>query len=175
MKTLLRLLVLVGLSAGLTACSTVNSGARPGKPERPARLQIVVDVPPSMSMLRDDYVAEAFAHRVSSALHEQGLRGRIRYVDFPDDLKADVPVLDIMLHEWRVDRLGNVDCTFSAQLKTASGNRALGVYSGTSMMMWARRDWFARQDGFESAARDALSNLGARLIATGLLADMAPR
>lgn len=128
-----------------------------------------------MNLLRDDYVAEAFAYRVSSALHEQGLRGRIRYVDFPDDVKPEVPTLEIMLQEWRVDRIGNVDCTFSAQLKTPSGTRNLGFFSGTSMMLWSRRDWFARRDGFEEAARDALGNLGAKMLNTGLLTDMMPR
>jgi hypothetical protein len=143
--------------------------------ERPASLQVVVNVPASMNLLRDDYVEEAFAYRVATALHEQGLGGGIRYVDFPDDLVPGVPTLDIVLHEWRVDRIGSVDCVFFATLRTPQGTQNLGLFSGTSLMTWPRRDWWARAEGFEDAARDALGNLGDQIRRTGLLPDMPPR
>ena len=125
-----------------------------------------------MNLLRDDYIAEAFGYRVITSLHEQGLRGRMQYVDFPDDRVAAIPALDILLQEWRVDRTGSVDCVFLATLRTPNGTRNLGLFSGTSLMMWSRRDWFARADGFEDAARDALYNLGERIMNTGLVPDL---
>jgi len=136
---------------------------------RPPRLQLTVGVPPSMSILRDEEISEAFAYRVSSILKEQGLRGRIRYVDDWEKPVPDIPVLAIELREWRVDRSGFVDCTFTASINTPAGSRRLGVFTGTSIMTWARRDWFARMDGFEDAARDAISTLAARLEQSGAL------
>ena len=41
-------------------------------------------------------------------------------------------------------------------------------------MTRSRRDWFARTEGFEDAARDAVTNLAARLQQTGLLDRRSP-
>jgi hypothetical protein len=136
---------------------------------RPARLQLVVTVPPSMSIIRDEEISEAFAYRVSSILHEQGFRGRIKYLDEGESPEPNVPVLEVGLREWRVDRIGNVDCTFTASLKSPRENKNLGIFSGTSMMTWSRRDWFARADGFEEAARDAITDLASRIEQSGLM------
>jgi hypothetical protein len=136
---------------------------------RPVRLQVRVDLPFSMNPIRDDDIAEAFAHRVVTALHEQGFRGRIKYVENGDRLDETAPVLDVRILEWRVNRLGQTDCVFSAHLKSPRGEKALGIFSGTSIMTWLRRDWFARADSFDDAARDALGNLKARIDATGLV------
>ncbi len=176
MKRLLIALTAATLSLNFAACtSTPTSGsAETAKANRPVRLQVTVDVPPSIDILRDDDIAEAFAYRVSSALHEQGIKGRIRYVEFGDDLTAGAPVLAIMLREWRVDRIGGVNCIFSATLKNGSTSKELGLFSGSSMMIWSRRDWYARQEGFEDAAADALNNLGARVLKSGLLPEMTP-
>jgi hypothetical protein len=157
----------------LSACNSARVGAATSPMnDRPAKLQLTVTVPPSMNLLLQEDVAEAFAYRVSAALHEQGLRGRIRYVDRGDALAPEVPELAVMLREWRVDRLGSVNCIFTADLKTRAGERRLGIFSGTSMMTWSRRDWFERQQGFEDAAQDALDNLGRKLKETGLLTDI---
>jgi hypothetical protein len=162
------------LSLAAAACMLVGCGSvsRQSSTEsgRPVRLQVSVDLPAGMNMLRDEEIAEAFAYRVATALHEQGFRGRIQYVSDADRPLADVPLLEVSLREWRVDRMGNVDCTFTARLNTASGRQNLGLFTGTSMMTWRRHDWLARADGFEEAAGDALSNLASRLDKTGMLA-----
>lgn len=167
------LVLLLGLlGAGLlTSCTSTPSSRSSRGGDRPVRLQVVVEVPPTMNILREEEVEDAFAYRVIAALREQGLRGRIRYIEWGDQPDPAVPSLAIYLHEWRVDRTGSVDCTFNATLNTPNGNRNLGLFSGTSLMMWSRRDWFARAEGFESAARDALSNLGQRILQSGLLPD----
>ncbi len=136
---------------------------------RPVRLQLRVDLPFSMNPIRDDDIAEAFAHRVVTALHEQGFRGRIKYVENGDTLNETVPVLDIRIYEWRVNRIGHTDCVFSAAVHGPRGEKNLGMFSGTSIMTWLRRDWFARADSFDDAARDALGNLKTRIDATGLV------
>ena len=157
----------------LAGCTSAPIAARTSiaTPARPVRLQMTVAVPASMNILRQEDVSEAFAYRVSAALHEQGLRGRNQYVEQGDRSAPDVPMLNVMLHEWRVDELGNVDCTFTARLETPSGARDLGIFSGTSMMTWSRRNWMDRQRDFEDAAHDALTNLAQRISQTGLLPD----
>lgn len=168
MKTI-RLLSLFTLCFASLAPSA-NALEKPAdKTPRPIRLQVRVDLPFSMNPIRDDDVAEAFAHRVITALHEQGFRGRIRYVEDGDRLDETAPVLDIRIFEWRVSRLSQTDCVFSAALKSPRGEKNLGMFSGTSIMTWLRRDWFARADSFDDAARDALDNLKARIDATGLI------
>lgn len=128
-----------------------------------------------MNLLRQEDVSDAFAYRVAAALREQGLRGPIRYVDRGDPVDPQVPTLAIMLREWRVDRLGNVDCVFTANLETPGGARNLGAFNGTAMMRWSRPSWYDRQQDFEDAAQDALSNLGRRIMDTGLLPDIGSR
>lgn len=171
MKTwLLCLLGLCGVGL-LTSCTSTGAAYATPRPDRPTRLQIVVNVPPSMNILREEEIQDAFGYRVITALREQGLRGRLRYIESGEQPDPAVPVLTVYLNEWRVDRIGNVDCTFSASLKSAHGERNLGFFSGTSLMMWSRRDWFARAEGYESAARDALTNLSQRILQSGVMPD----
>lgn len=171
MKTL-RLLALVSLCTAVSlapAASALAAEKPADQSPRPVRLQVRVDLPFSLNPIRDDDIAEAFAHRVVTALHEQGFRGRIKYVENGEAINETVPVLDVRIFEWRVNRLGQTDCVFSATLKSPRGAQGLGMFSGTSIMTWMRRDWFARADSFDDAARDALGNLKARLDATGLI------
>lgn len=171
MKTLSSVILALLGACVLTSCASTGPSPSARQNDRPVRLQIVVDVPPTMNILREEEVEDAFAYRVISALREQGLRGRIRYIEWGEQPDPTVPSLAIFLHEWRVDRVGSVDCTFNATLQTPNGKRNLGLFSGTSLMMWSRRDWFARSEGFESAARDALSNLAPRILQSGLMPD----
>jgi hypothetical protein len=171
MKTVLYLVLGLLGACVLTSCASTDAARDPRGSGRPVRLQLVVEVPPTMNILREEEVEDAFAYRFATALREQGLRGRIRFVETGEKPDPTVPVLSIFLHEWRVDRIGSVDCTFNATLTSPNGTRNLGIFSGTSLMMWSRRDWFARSEGFESAARDALSNLGQRILQSGLMPD----
>jgi len=167
MKTLsFQVAAALGLASIVAGCGVTRQ--QTAQDTRPPRLQVTVNVPPTMSILHDEEIAEAFAYRVASILHEEGFRGRIGIVD-GDPLFPNVPVLAINLLEWRVDRIGNVDCTFGAELQSPRGNHRLGMFSGTAMMTWSRRDWFARARDFEDAARDAIENLATRLEQTGMI------
>lgn len=157
------------IGVALFGCASTSTRENTTGNGRPARLQLVVTVPPGMSIIRDEEISEAFAYRVSSILHEQGFRGRIRYMFEGETPDPNVPVLDIGLREWRVDRIGSVDCTFTASLKSPRGSQNLGIFTGTSLMTWSRRDWFARAEGFEEAARDAISDLAPRIQKSGLV------
>ncbi len=156
-----------GLVAFTGAAHAIDKSVE--KTPRPIRLQVQVSLPFNMNILRNDDIAEAFAHRVVTALHEQGFKGRIKFVEPGETPDDSLPALDIAIFEWRVNRTGSTDCTFSASLKSPRGEKKLGMFSGTSMMTWLRRDWFARADSFEEAASDALNNLKTRIDATNLI------
>lgn len=163
----------IALIALCLGCAALPLHAASKKDQaRPSRLQVTVSVPPSINSLRDDDIADAFAYRVATVLHEQGFKGHIQYVDSYDSPKSEVPVLEINLIEWRVDRTGNVDCTFSANLRGPAGQKNLGLFSGTSMMLWPRHDIFARADGFEQAARGALGDLAKKIAETKLVPEV---
>jgi hypothetical protein len=158
--------------SGCTSAET--QAARAAIRAQPVRLQVVVIVPASMNMIRDDDAAEAFGQTVRTSLHENGFKGRIHLVDDGQQPAADIPVLEINLTEWRVDSLGNVTCTFGATLRTPQGSKGLGLFTGGSLMTWLRRDWIARADSFQDAAHDAVSNLADKIQQTGLLPKVPP-
>lgn len=157
------------LSLALLFVSCASTTQPTASTDRPPRLQVTVGVPPSMSILRDDYVAEAFGYRVAAYLHELGFRGPIHTVFPGDDVLPGVPILAVELMEWRVDRGGFVDCTFTAELVSGDARQRLGIFHGTSFMTWPRRDWYMRAEGFEESARDAITTLASRLEETGML------
>lgn len=164
------MLVVMGMAVGGCASTRQNTAN-----QRPARLQLTVDANPIMSPLYEDEIAEAFAYRVSSSLHEQGFRGRIQYVERWETPRPNVPVLALSLMEWRVDRTGAVDCTFNATLTGNGQTQRLGFYHGNSFMVWPRRDWYARAQGYEEAVRDAVGTLAQRIEQSGLLEPMVTR
>jgi hypothetical protein len=166
MKTL-RVLFLVFFATAFAGF--ISAADKPAKAKTPVRLQVAVTVPATMSVIYASDVEEAFGYRVSSALHEQGFQGRIKYLDDDSDAKPDIPKLAINLIQWRVGRTGDVDCVFSASLVTTAGTKNLGLFTGSSMLMWSRPNWLERSEGFEDAASDALSNLAKKIEATGLL------
>lgn len=167
---------LVTGAAFLSGCTTSaeTEAARAAIRAQPVRLQVVVVVPASMNMIRDDDAAEAFGQTVRSSLHENGFKGRVRLIDDGQQPTAGIPVLEINLTEWRVDPLGNVTCTFGATLRTPQGSKGLGLFTGGSLMTWLRRDWIARSDSFQDAAHDAVSNLADKIQQTGLLPKVPP-
>lgn len=164
-RIVLASILLGALFAGCATQTQQNAAAN----GRPPRLQVAVHVPASMSVLRDDDISEAFAYRVASYLHEQGFRGRIHTVYPGEEPLPGVPTLDVQLMEWRVDRSGFVDCTFTAELVNDTQRRRLGIFHGTSIMTWPRRDWYMRAEGFEEAARDAITSLASKLEESGLI------
>lgn len=148
---------------------TAKSAVAAPDPVRAGLMQVTVNVPPSMRPFISDQIAEAFADRVAEALRRQGCKARIKYLDSTDTPATNQPLLAINLIEWRTDRIGSVDCTFSAAVTTPKGNKSLGLFTGTSMMMFPRRDWLARSDQFDDAAHQALNDLYKRISETNLL------
>lgn len=138
---------------------------------QPGVMQLTVNVPPSMRPFVSDDIASAFADRVTDVLRRRGYQGKFRYVNSMDQPAANQPLLTINLIEWRTDHTGNVDCTFSAELSAPQGKKNLGLFMGTSMMMFPRRDWLARSDQYDDAAHQALQDLYQRIAETHLLSS----
>lgn len=172
-RPILSLLPLLVVFA-LYGCATGPGGSSSASAARPAQLQVQVITPTMAGMdpMWIDDVEDAFSERLATALHEQGFHGHINLLYDTDRPAPGIPLLRATLEEWRVDPVGNVTCTFTAQLKTAQGERSLGLFTGDSVMMWPEHDWFARADQFRSAASDAMTDLWKRMRKTGLMGDV---
>jgi len=176
MKT--RMLPLVCFAAvfiGAAVAAPKDAASKPA-PAAPAKtmLQISVQVPPTMRPWLEDDVAEAFADRVQTALHEQGLKDGVVCLRPSEEPVPDKALLQVHLLEWRTDHAGMVDCTFSATLSARKQSRSLGLFIGTGMMMTSRRDWFGRVEQYDDAARQALRDLLERIRQTHLLEESQP-
>ncbi len=168
MKTFLTILAAVGAfaTAGLFAQESA-----PQQQQRAIGLQVTASLPASANVIRDADIAEAFGYMMCTKLHEQGYRGRIAYVDDVKQVAPNLPHLALNLMEWRVDPLGNVDCTFNATLTTARGTKSLGIFTGTSLIAWPFGSWSARDAAFERAAASAVTDLLKKMRESNLLPD----
>lgn len=155
MKTFVRhpWIWLCGVLLAFPACATLP------QPEVPGTLKVTVNVPPSWNLLVDDRVAEAFTDRVREVFHRAGFDRPVEEVRYVED-PAKVPLLlTINLHTWRINRLGNIDCTFSASLKTPRGTRDLGLYANTTTRWFGGIGRWGWARSFEEAAEGAIHNL----------------
>lgn len=148
--------------------------ATPPKVEVPGTLKVQVYVPPSWNMLLDDRVAEAFTDRVADVFHRSGFGFPIENVRSVED-PAKVPyLLTIRLTDWRINHLGNIDCTFTAHLKTPQASGSLGVYTNTSMRSLSSGR-FGFGQSFEEAAEGAIRDLANDIAKGDLLQGMRRR
>lgn len=133
-------------------------------------LQISVDVPPTWRPFLEDDIADAFFYRIRDAFHREGFKGEITEISRGDEVQAAVPYLDVSLMEWRIDRVGNVDCTFSASLKKDGQAHSLGLFNGTSIV-WTMgvHDRWDIQQGLDDSAQSAARDLYRKLVAKNLI------
>lgn len=171
--TLLHVAVLCGTALLCNGTTAARANDHPAaKAKSPAGLQVSVDVPPTWRPFLDDDIAEAFASQVQTVLKQRGYAGGIDYVEHADTAAPTVPLLVIHLHEWRIGRTGNAECTFTASLRTAQGEKNLGLVSGTTIFWPHGSRWGLAQmqdtaDALEGAAAQALGDLYKRLAETG--------
>lgn len=133
-------------------------------------LVISVSAPPVWDPMREDDVKDAIYGRLSQALGRAGYQGKTVQSDRFDQNDAKVPVLEITVIRWRPERIGNVECTFSAGLKNGAETTSLGLFTGTSpqWLTTASRTWELRR-GMDDSADAAVKNLVNRLRKDGLL------
>jgi hypothetical protein len=144
---------------------------------KPAGLQVFVNVPPTWRPFLDDDIAEALFYRLKDVFRQRGYKGEMVQLTAFDAGAKDVPGLQLNLTEWRVDRMGNAQCTLTATLKTAAGEKGLGLATGTAMLWVHGNRWgFGRRletaDALENAADSALRELYDAVAKTGLVAGL---
>lgn len=136
----------------------------------PLALQVTVDVPATWRPFLADDIAQAFFSRIDDTFRRKGYLGGMTLVDRLDQAQANLPRLDITLIEWRIDRIGNVQCTFGAQLVNGKDAHNLGLFSGTALRWRTRADnrWELDQ-AMDDSAHSAIRDLYAKLAKQGLL------
>lgn len=171
MKT--QLLPLVAIAAASTVALPTKVHA--ADPNEPVALQVRVDVPPTWRPFLDDDISEAFASRVADSFRQRGFDGRIRTIAQRDEPVPELPLLQVQLTEWRIDRLGHARCTFSASLRSADGQRDLGIFTDSSLFSvssggrWHLSRVFDQANALEDAADNALRDLYRSVVKSRLL------
>lgn len=152
---------LLSLGAVLLGATTPLQAAKPEAGNAMAGvLQVDVKLPPSwQASLNRDYVSELFSDRVATEFRRMGYEGKVKYVSELDERNPDDFRLTIQVIEWRLNAVGNVDCSFTVTLQTPRGERSLGVYAATALHSVTGRGRLWLGDSFEDAADRAIGNL----------------
>lgn len=175
MKTFLAFLRLPAALAAFAALVIFAPAADSGKSTpKPADLQVIVDVPPTWRPFLEDDIAEALFFRMRNVFSQRGYKGEIRQLTAFDTPVSPVPVLRLNLTEWRIDRIGNAQCTLTATLQTSAGEKSLGLASGTAMFWPQGNRWsLSRQldtvDALEDAANNAAREVYDAVAKSGLV------
>jgi hypothetical protein len=134
-------------------------------------LLVEINVPIMWRPFLEEDIEQAFAERFERVFRERGFTGRLRVIADADQQqpRARLSILSLYLNEWRVDRAGQVQCRFTASIRTAAGQKDLGSFAATSFD-WAmdRSRWILRQS-LDEVARQALNDLYDELAASKLL------
>jgi hypothetical protein len=149
-------------------------------PARPADLQVVIDVPPTWRPFLEDDIAEALFSRLHDIFKLRGYHGKVVQIERTDDRQPGVPTLELALTEWRVDRVGNAQCTMTARLSTPSGEKNLGLATGTAIFWPNGSHWgFNRRmdvaDALDDAANSAAREVYDAVANSRLLPGITPR
>jgi len=149
--------------------------------QEPVGLNVAVDVPVSWRPFLADDVADAFASRLADTFKREGYQGRIAHVTRLDTPEAGVPLLEIRLSEWRIDHAGSAQCTFTAALKTPTGETSLGLVNNSAIFWpvssgrWSINRRYEMANALENAAENALRDLYAKLAQTNQVPGLEPR
>jgi hypothetical protein len=149
----------------LPGCATMNT------PDVPGTLNVHVNVPPQWNMFWNDRVTMAFVDVTRDVFHRNGFDRPVEEVWYYEDIERAPNLLTVNLHEWRIDRVGQVECTFTADLRTPAGTKRLGVYTHTEMWGYHGPGRFGLAQSFENAAEGALRELCEDVARSEMLPD----
>lgn len=159
MKTIRLLLCsFLFLGAG-TAWLSGQAEPQPKTPSKPGTLQVQVNIPASWRPMLEDDVSEAFVSYIYDVFRRNDFRGEIVEVRWFEEPSPGCCLLTINLTEWRMNHVGNIDCTFTASLQTEREIRHLGIFSGMSFRWMNGPGRFGLADAFGDAAEDAVRRL----------------
>lgn len=143
----------------------------------PGTLHVQVNLPPTTDVWLEDRVKLAFTDVAREVFHRHGYDRPVEEAWFAsrDELDAIPYLLTIDLHRWRVNHIGNIECTFAASLQTPAGTRRLGVYSDTELRGFGTSFGFGRWGiarSFEDVAEGAIEDLVRDVARTELLREL---
>jgi hypothetical protein len=154
-----------------TLLASAAFGAVDGRkaPDTGPTILVDVRVPIMWRPLLEDDIEKAFSERLELVFRDRGFTGRLRVIDDAErkQPRANLNILTLHLLEWRVDRLGSVQCRFTAVVRTATGEKELGTFAATSWLM-DRSRWSLR-GAMDDVARNALTDLYDKLLRSDLL------
>lgn len=166
MKKILRFSWLGAALLALAGCATTQP------PQTHETVNVMVNLPPTTSLIYADRIADVFTDEVRHVFRQAGFARPIENIRYVDDPTAP-NLLTINLMEWRFDRLGNITCTFTADLKTPRGTRNLGVYTDTSLGISRSPGWWGMVDSFDEAAQGAIADMVRAVVKSELLTPRA--
>lgn len=166
MKKLLQLPMLGLALLSLVGCATTAPSTKTSSAET---VHVQVDLPPTVSPMYSDRIAEAFTDGVRHVFIQAGYKRDVENLLHVEDNVPLANLLRIDLIDWRFDRLGNTECRFTAELVTPKGSRYLGAYSGTSLGLSRTPGFWGVADSFHEAAHDALVELVRNIVKSELL------
>jgi hypothetical protein len=153
----------------LAGCATTQSPVVPGT------LAVHVNVPPHWNIFLEDRIAEAFTDQVREVFHKAGFDKPVNEIRYFEDVDRAPYLLTINLNEWRINRVGMIECTFSADLKTPQATKHLGIYTHTTMRWIGGPGRFGLARSFEEAADGAIRDLCNDVAKTELLPGLHTR
>ena len=137
--------------------------------QTPDGLNVQVNLPPTASLIYADRIADTFTDEVRHVFRQVGFNRPIEDIRFVDNPNASSQLLTINLMDWRFDRIGNIECTFTAELTTPRGTQNFGVFSGLSLGISRSPGWWGMVDAFDEAAQRALVDLAREVVKSELL------
>lgn len=149
----------------LPACATTQKSPVPGT------LKVQVNIPATWNSLVEDRISEGLVDRVRDVFYRAGFDRPVEEVRYVEEPGKEPYLLTINLIDWRMNRLGNVDCTFSASLRTPRGTRELGLYTNTSLFSLRGFGRFGLADSYDEAAQGAIRDLCDAVAKSELLPD----
>ena len=139
--------------------------------EVPGTLKVQVIVPASWNILLEDHVADNFVDQVRDTFFRAGFDRPIEKLSYVEDPMKTPYLLTINLTEWRMNRVGNIDCTFSANLQTPRGSHDFGLFSNMAMRWLGGPGRFGLSQAFTDAADGALRDLCNAVMKSEMLPD----
>lgn len=168
LRLTLGLLVLAGTvsftghAATVSASSTTETTNTAAKPA----LQVQVEAPFIFDLIRETDIVDALYWQIEQALTRKDKTLKLEQIHRTDE-DASRPILTVTLLHWRTNRMGDVECRFTAEYRTADGMQSLGTFDGSTFAITRSRA-FAGRD-YENAAEEAGRQLRDALQKRGLI------
>lgn len=160
---MMKRLLMVSLFGAAGALTVALAAENPQPPT--STLQLEVLLPASVDPIHSDDVIEIFASSVREAFRRKGYDGRLEELYFSQDAKPELPLLTIRVFQWKRNRTGGIDSTFTAAIRPVDGEeQRLGMFHATeSAVTFNRNNPWQVGEAFRDSAERAAEDLWRRL------------